>query len=388
MKRSPKATTPCVAEQGWQAAAPTMLSRRALAHELHVHQIELEQQNEELQRAQGDLASARDRFIDLFDFAPVAYLTLDDEGYICEANLMAATELGADRQAIVGEQFARYIAPSYLDRWQRLKAAALRSSDLHDVDLLIRRRDGEGFHAQVTCLAVLQPRSAPQLRITLTNVTQRRLAETNYRIAISGQAARESERRSVAHTLHEDLAQRLSALKLSVGLLQSPRDAISVGQVAASMDAQIDEALVLVRQMAASLHPLMLDNLGLSAAFDGLARDVATRFGIEVDFHLDYADPPQAGISGIAIYRIAEAVLQHLARHVDGGISFELVQRPQDLVLQFLSEAGHARPDAPDTGIAVVDEALMDQLHLLGGRLDVGELPAGGRRICVFLPSS
>lgn len=386
MKRSPKASALGAARQDRQVAVPTMLSRQALVHELRTHQVELEQQNEELQRAQGDLASARDRFIDLFDSAPVAYLTLDDEGYISEANLMAATELGVDRQAIVGRQFARCIAPSHVDRWQRLKAAALRSSDLREADLLIRRPDGGGFHAQVTCLAVVQPRSAPQLRITLTNVTQRRLAETNYRIAISGQAARESERRRIAHTLHEDLAQRLSALKLSVGLLESQTDVASVGQIAALMEEQIDEALVLARQTATSLHPLMLDNLGLNAAFDGLARDVATRFGIEVDFHLDYADPPQAGISGIAIYRIAEAVLQHLARHVDGGVSFELVQRPQDLVLQFLSEAGHARPDAPDTDIAAVDEALMDQLHLLGGRLDVGELPAGGRRICVFLP--
>ncbi len=72
-----------------------------LLHELQVHQIELEMQNEELRRAQGELESARARYFDLFDLAPVGYFTLSEQGLILEANLTGAGLLGVERRELV-----------------------------------------------------------------------------------------------------------------------------------------------------------------------------------------------------------------------------------------------------------------------------------------------
>jgi len=63
-------------------------------HELRVHQIELEMQNRELHRTQGELEAARARYFDLYDLAPVGYLTVSKNGLILEANFTAATLLG------------------------------------------------------------------------------------------------------------------------------------------------------------------------------------------------------------------------------------------------------------------------------------------------------
>ena len=72
---------------------PSEIDARALVHELQVHQIELEMQNEELDRAQAQTQEALDKYIDLFDFAPLGYFRLTQEGVIREANL--------DRKSVV-----------------------------------------------------------------------------------------------------------------------------------------------------------------------------------------------------------------------------------------------------------------------------------------------
>lgn len=67
-----------------------------MIHELRVYQIELEMQNEELRRMQGELGASQARYFDLYDLAPVGYVTVNEKGLIFEANLTAATLLGKE----------------------------------------------------------------------------------------------------------------------------------------------------------------------------------------------------------------------------------------------------------------------------------------------------
>jgi formate hydrogenlyase transcriptional activator len=83
---------------------------RRLLHELQVHQVELEMQNEELLRAREELEVSRNRYVELYDFAPVGYFTFDARGLIREVNLAGAQLLGTERGRLVNKPFARYIA--------------------------------------------------------------------------------------------------------------------------------------------------------------------------------------------------------------------------------------------------------------------------------------
>ena len=81
----------------------------SLIHELRVHQIELEMQNEELRRIQDDLEISRSRYADLYDFAPVGYLTLNKHGEILDLNLTAARLLGMERGLLINNHFQHLV---------------------------------------------------------------------------------------------------------------------------------------------------------------------------------------------------------------------------------------------------------------------------------------
>lgn len=82
---------------------------RLMLHELQVHQVELEMQNQELRRAQAELDAARIRYFELYDLAPVGYISLNQNGLIVEVNLTVATLLGFERGALAMQPMSRYI---------------------------------------------------------------------------------------------------------------------------------------------------------------------------------------------------------------------------------------------------------------------------------------
>src|SRR5262252_8538565 len=142
------------AEAAWQgrhrdpaAIAPEYAV--ALLHELEVHQIELELQNEELRRAQIELEESRDQLresrdelSDLYDFAPVGYLTLREDTVILRANLRAGVLLGVERDALIGKRFTRFLARESQDGFYLYWRALYPDGPPKACDLLLRKSDG------------------------------------------------------------------------------------------------------------------------------------------------------------------------------------------------------------------------------------------------------
>ena len=120
-----------------------------LLHELQVHQVELESQNEELRRIQGELEESRNRYFELYNLAPVGYLTLDSQGMIREANLTAATMLGVERSALLKEPFSRFIRMEDQDLYylghRKLQATGQPAA----YDLRLVRMDGTTLWGQL-----------------------------------------------------------------------------------------------------------------------------------------------------------------------------------------------------------------------------------------------
>ena len=154
-----------------------------LLHELRVHQIELEMQNEELQRVSEALEISRGRYLNLYESAPVGYLTLTTEGSIIELNLTAATLLGVARNQLLNRQFAGLVAPKDCDRWYLLIKNMLQQQGEQKAIELLLKRGNSYFHALLNCLWITADAEMPTLRITLADISDSKHAEEELRIA-------------------------------------------------------------------------------------------------------------------------------------------------------------------------------------------------------------
>ena len=148
-----------------------------LLRELRVHQVELEMQNEELRRAQLALEVAQTSYVDLYDFAPIGYLTIDEAGTITRTNLTGASLLGVERVNLVGRPFAGFVEGSEVDRWHLLLTSLLRGGRQLDFDMALRWDDGSVFDAHLACQRRADDGSVPLVRVVLTDITKRKRAE-------------------------------------------------------------------------------------------------------------------------------------------------------------------------------------------------------------------
>jgi len=169
-------------EPASSAAAP---EDDRLLHELRVHQIELEMQNDELRRTQQELEESRDRYWALYDYAPVGYLTLDRAGRILEANLTAAQLLGIEAGVLPGMALTGFMSRGDADAFHLHQKAVFSAETKQGWDCWLRRPDGATLPVHVDSIAELEskdPTGRPtRCRTVLVDVTDLRRAQDDAR---------------------------------------------------------------------------------------------------------------------------------------------------------------------------------------------------------------
>ena len=159
-------------------AAMPIKDVQRLVHELQVHQIELDMQNEELRRAHIELETARDRYADLYNFSPVGHLTLDTSGTITEANLRAETLLGVNRQALIGQPFARFLASDNQDVFHRHCQEVLKTGTRQTCNIQLREEAGASSWVHLESLALRDESGRiSHWRTALLDISDRKQAE-------------------------------------------------------------------------------------------------------------------------------------------------------------------------------------------------------------------
>ena len=166
-----------------------------LIHELKIHQVELEIQNEELKRAQVEISELHREFENLYEFAPCGYLTLNPKGLITRANLTAVTLLETTRRFLLHSGFSNYILPGWEDAYQAARRKAVETRKKQEIPLPLKRKDGSTAWARADIEADFDETGTVTLwRMVLTDITaQRKAEEDRERMEAHLQQARKME---------------------------------------------------------------------------------------------------------------------------------------------------------------------------------------------------
>jgi PAS domain S-box-containing protein len=148
-----------------------------MLHELRVHQLELEMQNDAFRDKQVELSEAKERYFDLYNMAPVGYCTLSEKGLIIEANFTVATLLGEARRDLVNQPITRFILKEDQDIYYLHCKQLFETGAPQACELRIMKKAGTSFWAHLAATIAKDAVGSPISRIVLSDITERKRAE-------------------------------------------------------------------------------------------------------------------------------------------------------------------------------------------------------------------
>jgi len=246
-----------------EPTSPDTLSIEQILHDLRIHQIELEIQNEELRRVQVELEVSRARYFDLYHLAPVGYLSLSEQGGILEANETAAKLLGVEQGALVRQPFSQFILPEDRTIDHECRGALFQTGTPQTYELKLVTAEGSPFWAHVEAALVIGTDGPPLCRSVISDITEHKQMEEKVlrtqRMECMGTLAS-----GVAH----DLNNILTPVILSTNILRDADDPKTRESLLATIEecAQrgadvVNQVLTFARGATGERAPLKLDGI-------------------------------------------------------------------------------------------------------------------------------
>ncbi|PXW95233.1 two-component system sensor histidine kinase UhpB [Sphaerotilus hippei] len=340
---------------------------------------------------QAEVEALKQRLKAVFELAPVA-LWIADGDRVVFANRAASRLLGVEAgEALAGRSIYELLQEPFHEALRQGVRQVL--GDLGSQAMVpgqLQRADGSPCEVEIA-LAALPDHGRTTVQMVVSDVTRRQaqakeLEKSRQALRqLSGNVleAREEERGRIARELHDELGQRLTALKMDLSHI----DRSASDQRVCTMLTMIDETMASVRRIASDLRPLMLDDLGLNAAIEWLASDASRRLGIEVQVQLGCSDLPTEERLVIAIYRMVQEALTNVGRHARASRARIELQRQDDhLVLTVTDDGVGLSASALQREGSYGLMGMRERAHMLGGEFHIGNVDGGGSQVSVRLP--
>jgi len=383
-----------------------------LLHELQVHQIELEMQNEELSRSRAEEEMLKERYADFHDFAPTGFVSLNRAGEIIQINPMGALLLGAEPAQLGGANLPAFLEAADRPAFTEFLRALFTTGGRKTLEV---RRQGLGstpvlLHIEATlardqqeCRAVLvdlreRQRAEEELR-NLNESLERRVAERtaeSARLALKLRAlagelsvAELRERRRLAIILHDHLQQLLVAAKIRLELAASGAEG-SPGSREPLIQAIIQEAIDVSRDLTVELSPPILNHGGLIQALGWLIERFATKSLFEVQLQADPGAEPGAEPVRLLLFEAVRELLLNAIKHSGCRKATVTLRRNLEGLLEVTVEDNGVgfeplalkRGDGQGSGLFSIQQRLL----YLGGDMAIHSAPGQGARVTLLAP--
>jgi PAS domain S-box-containing protein len=402
----------------------------------------LELQNEELRQSKADVEAGFQKFSDLYDFAPVGYFSLDEQGLVHEVNLTGAALLGTERSRIAGRRFQLFVAPQCRPAFNVFLEGIFAGHEKRGCEVSLMSADHAAFWADLQAMSAVSRRAAPQMCLmAIVDITARKQAEeAQRRIDILGATNRklqgeiirrqavelslrkseqrahqllghsrhlqnklrqmshqillvqENQRKEISRELHDEISQLLLSINVHLAIFDSnaANNPQSIRRSITRVRWLVEKSVRVVHDFARELRPPMLDDLGLIPALDTYIADFSKRKGLKIQFTAFNGVEAFEGDKRTVLYRVTQEALANVAKHARASVVKVLIIKVRGGACLEISDNGKAfdigRLSSAEWGDRLGLTGMRERVEMVGGRFSVESASGSGTTIRAVLP--
>jgi PAS domain S-box-containing protein len=371
-----------------------------LVHQLHVQQVQLEMQNEELRQSQQTLAEACDHYTQLYDFSPAGYVTLTSDGLIEEANLRFCAMVGVNRALVLHRRFSDFVMPQEWESLQRHVRDVLTMGTTQTCKLRLLPKAGHPLVMHVESLKGKERDKAdPFIKIAMLDITLMDRAEQALRdnqrkvqhTAAKLLTAQDEERRRIARDLHDDYCQRLAAVILEMGMLPKRHAGAwsDPGKQLQPLKATLSTLLSDLRELSHDLHPDQTASVALDNALQTYLTDFSEKTQVVCTFHMAPRPLHIPGAIGTCFYRIMQEALANVRKHANAKrVSVTVNGLPEAIELLINDDGQGFVPETVAGSHHLGLTSMRERAEQFNGTMTLRSRPEWGTTISILIPLS
>ena len=375
----------------------------SLVHELRVHQIELELQCQELQRAQVETEESRNRFRELYESIPIGYATIDESGRVYDLNPAGVSLLGLDSDELNNNFFFFFFFTDESDAVLLSFRRILQEGKPDSLEVKMKRRDGSSFTAAMHMAPVLSGDGKGQrARIGFEDITRRKEVDESlrqHRLELEANrvelqelmaklfTAQEEERRRIACDLHDDHCQRITALILEASAMEKIMRVVmpSLAPRMSVFKGKLGDILDDFRHLTHELHPRHLDTVSLACSMRTYINEFTEYANIEVVFR-DQNVPGHLPMPiTICLYRLLQESLGNIRKHANAKhVDVSLLGGNKQVELRVMDDGNGFNFADNKKGLGLT--SMQERVRPLRGQVTIDSNPGRGTEVAVKIP--